>query len=75
MLPPWLLALVTEVSVGLVKWAATESKNALQEREAAAEKERADGIRNGKNAQAYNSARTRDEQIRAAINLLNRNNT
>lgn len=75
MLPAWLLSLAAEFGVAVTKWAATESLNNLRDAQEKAEQERASGIRNGINAKAYHEAQTRHDQIRAAIDLLNRNST
>lgn len=75
MLPAWLLSLAAEFGVAVTKWAVTESYNALRDAQERAEQERLNGIRNGANAKAYHEAQTRHDQIKAAINLLNRNDS
>lgn len=74
-MPGWFLTLITNIGAALIKSAVSESAKNLAESRAAAEKERLDGIRNGINAKKYLEATTRAEQIRAAVDLLNRNDT
>lgn len=73
--PAWIVSLLTEFGVALVKWGSAEIATEVRESREAAEKERQDNIRNGKNALRYRNATTRQEQIRAAVDALNRNNT
>lgn len=73
-MPAWVITLAAELGVALVKWATFEIQGKLTEAEERAQQERIDGIRNGKNAKAYYDAKTRKDQIRAAVDLLNRNN-
>ncbi|AFC22591.1 hypothetical protein phi1422_0071 [Bdellovibrio phage phi1422] len=75
MAPAWLLSFAVQLGTALAKWAVSESVTQLKEAEERAEKERLDGIRNGDNAKKYHAAKTRAEQIRAAVDLLNRNDT
>ena len=71
--PAWLVNLMTQFGLAALKWAVTETANNLAYSKELAEKERLEGIRNGKNAQAYFEAKTRAEQIKAALNLINSN--
>lgn len=73
--PAWLVNLMAQFGLAALKWAVTESANNLAYSKELAEKERLEGIRNGKNAQAYFEAKTRAEQIKAAVNLINSSNS
>lgn len=74
MAPAWLVAIITELGVALTKWGYSELKLEVEQSREAAEQERLNGIRNGENAKRYQNAQTRQEQINAALNLINRNN-
>lgn len=75
MLPAWVSSLVAEFGVALVKWAASEAMGNLKQSQEMAEAERLSGVRNGINAKKYAEAKTRADQIRAAIALLNRSDS
>ena len=72
-MPGWFLTLITNIGTALIKSAVSEAAKNLKESREAAEQERLNGIRNGVNAKKYLEATTRAEQIRAAVDLLNRN--
>lgn len=74
MTPAWLVSFMANLGAALVKWAVTEITNEVQQSREAAELERQNGIRNGKNAQRYSDAKTRADQIRASLDLINRSN-
>ena len=71
MVPAWLVTLMSQFGMAALKWAVSESINSMNAAKELAEKERLEGIRNGKNAKAYFEAKTRVEQIRAATLLIN----
>lgn len=71
MVPQWLINLMSQFGMAALKWAVSESINSMNASKELAEKERLEGIRNGKNAKAYFEAKTRVEQIRAATLLIN----
>ena len=73
MAPNWLVTFLANLGAALVKWAVTEIASEVQKSREAAELERQNGIRNGKNAQRYSDAKSRADQINAAVNLINRN--
>lgn len=72
-MPAWLVSLTANIGAALIKWAVTEVTNELAKSREMAEQERLNGIRNGENAKRYAEAQTRADQIRAAVDLLNRN--
>jgi len=72
-MPAWLVSLTANIGAALIKWAVTETVNELAKSREMAEQERLNGIRNGINAKKYAEAQTRADQIRAAVDLLNRN--
>lgn len=72
MLPAWAVNLTTQFGIALVKWGLAEIDQEVRLTKELSELERSQNIRNGKNAKAYFEAQTRAEQIRAAVNLLNR---
>ena len=72
-MPAWLVSLTANIGAALVKWAVTEVTNELAKSREMAEQERVNGIRNGENAKRYAEAQTRADQIRAAIDMVNRN--
>lgn len=73
-MPQWLAEFLIRMGTSLVSagWSAINFEIELAKK--AAEAERLSGIRNGENAKKYQAAETRAEQIRAAIDLINRNN-
>lgn len=71
MAPAWLVNILTQFGMTALKWAVSESIKSMDAAKELAEKERLEGIRNGKNAKAYFEAKTRVEQIRAATLLIN----
>lgn len=73
-MPAWLVSLTANIGAALIKWAVTETANELAKSKEMAEQERLNGIRNGINAKKYAEAQTRADQVRAALDLLNRNN-
>lgn len=75
MAPAWLLSFAVQLGTALAKWAVSESISQLQQAQERAEQERLSGVRNGENAKKYHDAKTRADQIRAAVDLLNRNDT
>lgn len=75
MVPAWLINLLSQFGLAALKWAVAEQTNNLTYMKELAEKERQQDIRNGKNAKAYEAAKTRAEQVRAAIDLINRNDS
>ena len=74
MLPAWAVNLTTQFGLALVKWGLAEIALDLARQRKLAETERLNGVRNGENAKRYEEATTRADQIRAAIDLVNRNN-
>lgn len=75
MVPAWLVSLMSQFGMAALKWAVSESINSMNAAKELAEKERLEGIRNGKNAKAYFEAKTRVDQIRAGLDLINRNDS
>ncbi|AEG42333.1 hypothetical protein BdPhPhi1402_gp36 [Bdellovibrio phage phi1402] len=73
-MPTWLAEFLIKFGTSLVAagWGAIKFEQELLNK--AAEQERLSGIRNGENAKKYQDAQTRADQIRAAIDLINRNN-
>lgn len=72
-MPAWLSTILVNLGAALIKSAFNESMNNLNLAREMAETERANGVRNGVNAKKYLEAQTRADQIRAAIDMLNRN--
>lgn len=75
MAPAWLVNILSQFGLAALKWAVTEQANNIIYMKELAEKERLEGIRNGKNAKAYEAATTRAAQVRAALDLINRNDS
>lgn len=73
MAPVWLVNFMTQFGLTALKWAVSESASNLQKAKEMAEIERTNGIRNGENAKRYAEAKTRAEQVRAALDLINSN--
>lgn len=73
-MPTWLAEFLIKFGTSLVSagWGSIKFEQELLKK--AAEQERLSGIRNGENAKKYQDAETRADQIRAAIDLINRNN-
>lgn len=72
MTPVWLISLMSQFGLAALKWAVSETTNAVNKSRELAEIERLNGIRNGENAKKYEEAKTRQEQIAAALALINR---
>ena len=73
-MPVWLAELLIKFGTSLAAagWGAIKFEQELLRK--AAEQERLSGIRNGENAKKYQAAETRADQIRAALDLIKRNN-
>lgn len=73
-MPAWLAEFLIKFGTSLAAagWSAVNFELELAKK--AAEQERLSGIRNGENAKKYQAAETRADQIRAALDLINRNN-
>jgi hypothetical protein len=74
-MPIWIRDLLLSLILRLIeRWAADAAKE-YQDARDQAQLDEARGIRNDKNAKAYREAKSRQDKIRAMLDLANRNNT
>lgn len=70
----WALSLLAQICAEVLKWAFAQLNKDVEIKKEAAEKKTSDTARDVRNEQKYDQAKTRAEQIKAALDIINRNN-
>lgn len=71
---PALAGFLADLGLALTKWGLSELIREGEQAKEAADKKKAEGVRDEANLKKYSEATTRAEQIRAGVDLINRNN-
>lgn len=68
------LTLLTNIAVEFLKWSSAQWSKQAEKSKEAADKKKSDGDRDLRNEQKYDQAKARADQIKAALDIINRNN-